>query len=134
MGFSILQLTLAVRDGTMIPGMCGQCPVCPWLRTLKRIVLGIEPDQVHGQLSPGNDLVEKGFFVRLRCGRILYGESNRNRTDVTEMQIGRKPARMVDLRLVTLHSVTLQLLSHKTVQQPQAFARASFPIRDWRNR
>ena len=86
-GFGILELPLVVEDGTLISGMFGQRSVSPRFSTLEVVVLSIEPHQVHREFTPGNDLVQEGFFVGFRRVCVLYSEHSRNRTDVAEVQV-----------------------------------------------
>ena len=101
--------------------MCGE----PTARTLEIVVIRIESHQVDRQLAPSDYLVEECFLVRLGCVRLLYGQRDGKRTDMPEMQIGRKPAGSVHLRLVSVGAIGGQPVLAEVFQKSQGFVGAA---------
>ncbi len=94
----------------MILRVFGQSAVRPGLRAFEIVIVRIEAHQVHRQFAPGDDLIEKRFFVRLGRIGLFHRQRHRDGADVAEVQVGRKTAGVVGLWLIALRAVSGQLV------------------------
>ncbi len=87
----------------------------------------IESDEVHRQFPPDDDLFQKSLpgLQGSRC--ILHCKRNSVRSDMAEMQIGRKLAGAIDLRVIALDRIGGDFLVHEFMQSSQGLLAATPP-------
>ena len=80
----------------------------PRLARVEPIVPRVEPDEVHGELSSYDQLLEEGVTVGGGRVGILHRASHHARTEVPEVQERRELAGPVPLGAIAVHRVALE--------------------------
>src|ERR1051325_9223625 len=96
--------------------MFGQALVRPRRAGLKIVIVGVEPHKVNRKFSANDQLLQIRFLGRLGSVSFLDSQSHGVRTDVPKMQIGRKTAGAIALRLVAINGIIRQSLTYKSLQ------------------
>src|SRR5260370_1357417 len=89
-----------------VAGMLCDRSLRPGLGTLRRIILRRIADEVDSEFTPDDQFVEIAVARSLELGICLYrglhSKRNRNRTHVSEVQIGRQAGGPIRLRTIAL--------------------------------
>ena len=107
--------------------MLRQGTLRPRLQTLHGIVGGIKAHEIDGQLAPDDYLLEKCFFRRGGRVAALHRERNRERAEMPEVEIRRKPAGAVLFRMVPGLGIAGQAPAHEFAQYPQTLPASTLP-------
>ncbi len=111
-GLGILELGQLVENLALVTVMLGDGDAGPGVGAARIVVVRLIADEVNRELAPGDEFVEKAVAGRLEVG-VLFGsgvhrESNGERTDVAEVEIGRELGGAVEFRVVAVAVVGIE--------------------------
>jgi hypothetical protein len=84
------------------------------------VIQRIEVHKVDGQLSPGDELIEKVVLDLAWHFGLLHRQRDGLWPDVSEVQVRRQSAGTIELRLAVALGIVGQLAGHKFAQQCQS--------------
>src|SRR6202012_3750712 len=109
----------------------------PLLGTVGRIIVRCVSHKVNCEFPPHNQFVEVAVARRLQCWMRLHRrvdrKRNRDRTNMSVMQIGRHTGGTVNLGMITLCIVAFQKLPRKKPQTLKCSTTPAFPSLNRRN-
>jgi len=94
----------------------------------------IETNEIDGQLAAHDQLFEIGLPIRRRRIRLRDHRRDPLNTDLAKVQIGREPARGVELGPIAIGRVACEAITNKRAQRCMRRARAAGKVRNRPNR
>ncbi len=129
-----LEFRASVEKWTAIRDVLGERLLSPRLGALEVVVFSMEANEIDGQFTPGDELIEIGLLVGGRCVGFFDSESDGNWTDVAEVQVRRERTGAVDFRMIALRVVVTKRAGRELLEQAQSFGSASAKTGYGRNR
>src|SRR5208282_1503528 len=134
MSFSLLELLLAIGDGTAVARVLRERTIRPGFEAFEGIIVRVVADEVHRELASDNQLLQKDLFCGCRRRSCLHRVRYSKRSDVAKMQVRREAAGSRTFRMIPVFRIVPQAALSKVSEYAQGTLGSALPVLYQRNR